>query len=66
MRRMVHLACRRFSTVHPAPVSHYKRELPIVYIRLNSQEGNRCGNAGKAIFKEALLDGSMQCYFPLA
>lgn len=52
--------------MHPAPVSHYKRELPIVYIRLNSQEGNRCGNAGKAIFKEALLDGSMQCYFPLA
>lgn len=37
MKRVFNWAYRKFST--QKPMSIYKRELPIVYIRLNSPEG---------------------------
>jgi glutathione gamma-glutamylcysteinyltransferase len=60
-RTVTLLPQRRFASVgfQPQQQSFHKRPLPPNLIALSSPEG-------KQIFKEALQDGGMECYFPLA
>jgi glutathione gamma-glutamylcysteinyltransferase len=55
-RNFFSLLCRHFSTVQQ---SFHKRPLPSNLIALSSP-------LGKRIFREALDEGGMECYFPLA
>ena len=63
MRRVFNSALNKFCVIKPAPISIYKRELPIVYIRLNSTEGISGSIQGKLYLKKHYLMGLCSVIF---